>query len=130
MLDDGKLSNFSEAKALFDRGNQAYIKKDYLRALDNYKKSLQIIPGNNSVLENMGFIYYDTGRYDLAGQYFKHSISMKNPGDSGNSFYGMALIQLKNGEKDAAIVNFKKYLKKNPKGFFSRKAMRTIDDLQ
>ncbi len=95
-----------------NKGNSFYHTHDYNKALESYKKALDVNPNNPTVNGNIGLCYLAQGKYDLAIDYTNKAISI-NPNredyyvDLGLSYKGKDLY-------DKAIENYKKAIAVNP----------------
>ncbi len=53
------------------------LNKNYLKAEEAFKKTLQLKPGHEGALYGLGRIYYDEGRYEEAAKLFKQVVNSK-----------------------------------------------------
>lgn len=85
---------------------------DWAGAEDEYKKVLDLEPGNADALRSMGFLYRCTGRFDEAIRLTKKSIDFDPIKPSTYFNYGQLLYHT--NHLDEAIISFKKVLELNP----------------
>jgi len=112
MLDD----DLEQDKIYFSLGNAYYYKKEYDRAIEAYKRSIDINP-DYKVYNNIGITYAKKENYKQAINYYKKSI-VNNPNNS-NSFYNLALSYKKINDCKNALKNYKKALKYDKNSYFS-----------
>lgn len=111
------------AKAYYTKGVY-FDKKDHQTALDFAHQWQFLDPANPNVYDNLGLIYLDLGRLDLALENFQTAINL-NP--EGFVFYlhaGEATKQL--GQKEQAINYYYQAVKLNPQSEF---AQQEVDKL-
>lgn len=95
-----------------NEGNNFYYNHNYNKAIECYKKVLDIYPNNPTVNGNVGLCYLMIANYDLAIDYTNKAIAV-NPNredyyvDLGLSYKGKNLY-------DKAIENYKKAISVNP----------------
>jgi tetratricopeptide (TPR) repeat protein len=120
----------------FESGEKAYHEKRYAAALEDFNKALAITPSDPVIHTDLGYVYYDMGQLDKSHEHFAKALEL-NPSPSNatrglrlpNAFYGLGLLYIKAGDRETAIENFKKYIKTEPSGFYSRSAKKMIRDL-
>jgi tetratricopeptide (TPR) repeat protein len=118
MFKDALVSNSGENH--FKKGFEAYIKKSYDDALDEFKKSIEANPSNPSPYSNIGYLYYDRGNLNMAYEYQKKALDI-DP-NFANAHYGLAVIFKAWGDLKNEKKHLLEYLKIEPLGYFSRKA--------
>lgn len=62
-------------KTWFDKGIKAMDKKNYKRALSNFKTALMLDPSSSEILNNIGVVYYRKNEYTKAEGYFLRALS-------------------------------------------------------
>jgi tetratricopeptide (TPR) repeat protein len=118
---------FNESEENFNKGINAYLGGDLKRSIENFKKSIEIIPSNPVSYSNIGYAYFDLGDMDRSFEYQKKAIEI-DP-NYANAYYGLALIYKKWGDREKAKNYWKEYLRLEPAGYYSRKARKEIDDI-
>lgn len=101
-------SSGNPAKDSFRRGVQYSLKGDHEKAVEEYKKSLELNPNSAVAYSNLGFEYYDLDQFDKSAEYQEKALDI-NP-ELANAFYGLAMALEKKGDKDGAIENYKEFL--------------------
>jgi len=84
-------------------------KKDYQTAAEYYKEGLKYDPEIVEALHNLGHIYNNLGKIDLAIQYYNEAL--KYDPEFGPSLYDLGTIYLEKGEIDAAFEYYNQALK-------------------
>ncbi|MFQ5329042.1 MAG: tetratricopeptide repeat protein [Thermodesulfobacteriota bacterium] len=92
----------------FNRGVRYSLRKDYDKAIEEYKQSLLYNNRVAIVHSNLGFVYLDKGEYDLAIESQKRALAI-DP-SSINAFYGIAMAYEKKGSKENAIKSWEQFL--------------------
>ncbi len=100
---------------LIKKGNEAYNKKQYDIALDNYKKASEKNPGNQKASFNLGNALYKSEKpedaliaYDAAIQ------NSKLPVEKSNSFYNKGVVLQNSKKLPECIDAYKDALRLNP----------------
>lgn len=97
------------------RDRQVYELDKYMRALEEFDKSLEINPENADIWSYKGFALYILGRYEEALEAFDKSLEINPKNENVWSFKGSTLYMLDRPEK--ALKAFDKALQKNPNKF-------------
>lgn len=126
MYEDSK--DKMEGEKYFEQGLNAYLKRDYLVAIEEFKKTLTLTPADPAPYCNLGYVYYDIGMLDKALEYQKKALSI-DP-NLAPAHYGLALIYGRLADKEGAIRHFKEYLRIEPAGHFSKIAKDEIIGLK
>jgi tetratricopeptide (TPR) repeat protein len=126
----------NSASRHFESGERAYQEKRYANALEEFNKAQMITPSDPVLLTDIGYVYYDMGQIQMAHEYFIKALELApSPSDAThglrlpNALYGLGLVYNKMGDKDKAIKHFKKYIKTEPSGYYSRSAKKLIREL-
>jgi tetratricopeptide (TPR) repeat protein len=88
----------------------------YDKAIDECKKALKIKPDFPEAYNNLGYIYYETGKYSFAINEYKKAIELKPDYISAHNNLGIAYKKvglLEKAKKESEIV--KGIMKKNRK---------------
>ncbi len=95
----------NSAEAFFLLGN-AYYKTNPAKAIEAYKKALEISPDNSDYLTNLGVAYYLAGNLDDSERSLRKAVE-KSPDDAtANYLLGVTLLQ--KGQLDDALSQFGK----------------------
>lgn len=86
-----------------------------IEAINAFKKTLDITPGDFEVLNNLGVIYENLGKLDQAIFYFEQSIILNKNFFEAN--YNLANLLVKKGELEKAVSKYKEAIKLNKKNF-------------
>lgn len=112
----------------YKRGMHAYLAGNYIRAIEEFGKSLQYDSTNPTTLSDLAYAYYDIYQYDKAFEFHRRALNI-DP-NYANSYYGLALIYKKRGDLSSARVHWEKYLDLEPNGYFSRRALQEIESIK
>ncbi|HOP51081.1 MAG TPA: tetratricopeptide repeat protein, partial [Ignavibacteriales bacterium] len=77
-----------------------------------YEKIVSLFPQEYKYIYEIGIIYFDNNKYDLALQYFNRLI--RNTKEFIKAYFYLGTIYQKRTQFQAAIDNFQEYLKSNP----------------
>ena len=111
--------------ALIKLGNIYYDTGEDAKAIEYYKRALEIDPNNCNVRTDMGTNYKRLGKLDDAIKEYKKSIEI-NPKHSPSHFnMGAVLFEKKLYEE--AIQSWQKYIELEPHGQLSEAARQQID---
>lgn len=100
------------AKIYFEKGLQEYEKENYLFAIDNYKKSLEIVPDRLSTLNNLIASFLKIGQLKSANYYINIGLTIDKNDDVLLLNEGVYNLKVKN--LDSALISFKKAIFVNP----------------
>jgi tetratricopeptide (TPR) repeat protein len=123
-----KLSGEAGADKYFKIGLKAYAEERMNDAESAFLRVLEINPRHVTAMVNLGYIYYDTKRLDVAFSFMNKAIEI-DPAN-GLAHYGLATIFRDRGDKAAASLHFEKYLKQEPTGYYSRQAKQELIKLR
>lgn len=96
------------AKDSFKRGVQYSLKGDHEKAIEEYKKSLELNPHSAEAYSNLGYEYYDMKDFDKSVESQEKALDM-NP-DLANAYYGLAMALEKKGDNDGALENYREFM--------------------
>jgi len=94
------------------RGDFYYHSEDYILAIDNYTKALDIRTDNCNIYFYTGNSYYNTGNKDLALYSYTNAIGLDN--ENYELYYHRGKVYTDLGEKEFALNDFTKVLGLNP----------------
>lgn len=126
MFESAKLMNSGQRH--FEKGVKAYLAKQYGIALGEFQKSMAVNPSNPAPYTNIGYIYFDMGQTGLAYEYQRKALEA-DP-EYANAHYGLALVYTRQGNIEMAKQHWKEYLRIEPEGYFSRKAMKALSEIR
>ncbi|MDB5275051.1 MAG: hypothetical protein JWR61_6 [Ferruginibacter sp.] len=103
------------SNTLIKNGNEAYNKKEYDVAADNYRKAADKEPANEKAQYNLGNALYKKGNADDALQAYDAAIkSSKSKSDQSASWYNKGVSLQNNKKLPECIDAYKNALKLNP----------------
>lgn len=109
-------------------GMANHQKRDYRRAIDNYKKALELFPRNSPAYDNMGYAYENLREYDLAIGAYKKSIEYSP--DIAISHLRLGRIYLKLNRHEEAAQEFIKTINSDSKGRYAEEARRLLEHVK
>ncbi len=100
------------AKIYFLKGLQEYENGNYLFAIENYKKSLEIVPDRLSTLNNLIASFFKIGKLKSAKYYINIGLTINKNDDVLLLNEGVYNLKVKNLE--SALISFNKAIFVNP----------------
>lgn len=99
VLEDRK--KCKEAEVYFCGGVESFNTKDYEKAIEDFRKAIEIAPEHHQAYYNLGVIYYHTGDIKRAEDFWKKTLDFdsKNP----KVFLNLGILSYKNGKIDEAV---------------------------
>jgi len=108
-------NNFKEVAGNYQGLGYSYeAKRDYSAALLNYKKYAEMEPKNFLPYNRLGWTYYNLEKYDDAITQFKIANNLK---EVAGNYQGLGYSYSAKRDYSAALLNYKKYAKMEPKNF-------------
>ncbi len=110
------LASFSQnEKALIKKGNEAYSKKEYEKAVTEYKKATEKDPANTTAQYNLGNALYKNKKADEAVTAYENALgNSTSKDDRSRSFYNKGVVLQNNKKIPECIDAYKNALKLNP----------------
>jgi Ca-activated chloride channel homolog len=117
------------------KGNEAYIKGDFDKAVEWYQKALSKDAGNNTAKYNLGVTLFRQKKYKEAAASFRDaSVSEEDKGQRAQVLYNTGVALAKEDKLPEAIEAFKESLRQDPTNEDCRfnlvKAMNTLKKKQ
>jgi Ca-activated chloride channel family protein len=101
-------------KVLIKKGNDAYEKKEYENAINNYKQATEKSPANSTAQYNLGNALYKNKKTDEAVQAYDNAVeNAESKEDKSKSFYNKGVVLQNNHKLPECIEAYKKALKLN-----------------
>ena len=101
--------------SIVKKGNDAYEKKEYGKAIDNYRNVIEKNPLNATAQFNLGNALYRNKKSDEALGAYENAINNANAtADKSVSFYNKGVVLQNNKKLPECIDAYKKSLKLNP----------------
>jgi type II secretory pathway predicted ATPase ExeA/Tfp pilus assembly protein PilF len=100
-------------KALLLLGKVYTGQKQYGKALETYQKATDLNPEMPGLFFNLGFLYAAKDEYALAEGAFARAIELSPP-YLDKALFNLAVVQDKQGKRDASLQSLKKALEVNP----------------
>jgi len=114
------------------RGNEAYRAKDYLTAVESYRKALSITPSSPIASFNLGNSYFRDTKTDLAMEQFG-SIAESDapPTMRSGAFYNKGVVLTSQKKLPESIEAYKAALRLNPTDSLARQNLqRALNELR
>jgi len=110
------VASFSQdEKATIKKGNEAYSKKEYDKAVTSYKTVTDKNPANGTAQYNLGNALYKSQKADEAVAAFDNALSNTTSKlDKSKSFYNKGVVLQNNKKLPECIAAYKNALKLNP----------------
>jgi tetratricopeptide (TPR) repeat protein len=110
------VSGFAQGeKVIIKEGNDAYNKKDYPLAADQYSKVLQKNPENTTAQYNLGnALYKSEKREDAIAAYDKSINRLTKPVEKSNAWYNKGVVLHNDKKLPECIAAYKNALKLDP----------------
>jgi len=81
--------------------------KDQEKAVQYYQKAMELTPTDSGLYNNLGSLYADMGKIDLAQAQFQKAADL-NPAGAGRVYYNMGVTFYNKGKMDEAATALKK----------------------
>jgi tetratricopeptide (TPR) repeat protein len=108
-------SNAQAEKALIKKGNEAYEKKEYDNAINNYQKAVTKSPANPTAQYNLGNALYKNKKPDDAVQAYDNAVlNAASKEDKAKAFYNKGVVLQNNKKLPECIDAYKNTLKLDP----------------
>jgi Ca-activated chloride channel family protein len=102
-------------KKLIKQGNDAYNKKEFEKAAENYKKVIDKSPANTTAQYNMGNALYKNNNTEEALAAYNNAVAAtKNNIDKAKAFYNKGVVLQNNKKLPECVDAYKNALKLNP----------------
>ncbi len=102
-------------KLLIKKGNEAYEKKEYDKAITNYQQAAEKSPANSTAQYNLGNAFYKNKKTDEAVQAYDNALSNATSNTNrSNTFYNKGVVLQQNKKLPECIDAYKNALKLNP----------------
>ncbi|MCX6775999.1 MAG: tetratricopeptide repeat protein [Candidatus Micrarchaeota archaeon] len=102
-----------DSLAYLSRGSAHYNKEEYVKAIENFSKIIELNPKYADAYYNRGNAHFKIGEYDKAIENFSKAIEL-DPKDA-EMYSNRGLVYDSKGEYDKAIENYDKAIGLNPK---------------
>jgi tetratricopeptide (TPR) repeat protein len=113
----------------FNMGVQYSLRGNHDKAIEEYKKSLEINPHSAVVHSNLGFEYYDKDDYKKSVESQRKALEM-DP-DLPNAYYGLAMALQKEGDNEGALENYREFMSiSEPHSLWWNNAKAIVDQLE
>jgi tetratricopeptide (TPR) repeat protein len=118
------LENPTDAKSLFELGNQMHELGDYDGALKSYRSALEIEPNSPVILANLGSISYKLGDYSGAKEAYERALELEPHRADTLRNLGVALGNL--GDNEGAEERLRKAVQLDPSLFDVHRALGVV----
>ena len=106
-------SSYNEYKEYIKAGKIAIAKKEYIKAIDNYSKAIELSPFESSHYYYRGLAWYKKGNRKRAVEDFTKAVLLDSKSSSAYIYRG--LCRMEEGEYREALSDFKMALERDPK---------------
>ncbi len=101
--------------ALIKKGNEAYTKQEYEKAITQYQKAIEKSPSNEVAQFNLGNALFKSNKPDDAVSAFDNAVNQsKNKDNKSQAWYNKGVVQQNNKKLPECIESYKNALKLNP----------------
>jgi tetratricopeptide (TPR) repeat protein len=114
-------------KALLLLGKLYTGQKQYDKALETYQKATDLNPEMPGLFFNLGFLYTAKDEYSLAEGAFARAIELSPP-YLDKALFNLAVVQDKQGKRDASLQSLKKALEINPNNQKARDLLERVTE--
>jgi Ca-activated chloride channel family protein len=119
------ISSAQDDKKLIKQGNEAYEKKEYDKAIQDYQQASEKSPTNSTAQYNLGNAFYKSKKTDEAVQAYDNAVAnADNKLDKSNSFYNKGVVLQNNKKLPDCIDAYKNALKLNPQNEDARQNLQ------
>lgn len=103
-------------RSLVRKGNRAFAKERYDRAIDRYKTAAEKTPGTWEASYNLGNALYRTEQYDAAAQALQAAAAdtLRPAADRAEAYYNLGDVQFRQQKLRESLESFKSALRLNP----------------
>ncbi|HEX2683026.1 MAG TPA: VWA domain-containing protein [Ferruginibacter sp.] len=110
-----KITFAQDQKSLIKKGNDAYEKKDYEKAVTNYQQAITKSPADPVAQYNLGNALYKNKKTDDAVQAYDNALSNAgSDADKAKAFYNKGVVLQNNKKLPECIEAYKNALKLDP----------------
>lgn len=117
--------------ALYNMGWAYYSKKDYNRALAQYREVIRSDPQTllmPQIMKNIGLVYYDQNNLAEAAHHFEKSVAMDSTLFDAYFLLGQSYVKM--NESGKARTAFQKVLDLAPESSFGRRARTSLQNIR
>ncbi|WP_297605560.1 tetratricopeptide repeat protein [uncultured Alistipes sp.] len=103
-------------RSLVRKGNRAFAKERYDRAVDRYKTAVERTPGSWEATYNLGNALYRTEQFDAAAQALQAAAAdtLRPAADRAEAYYNLGDVQFRQQKLAESLESFKSALRLNP----------------
>jgi len=125
LLNRATLADPNNLTALLLLGKLYTGQKQYGKALETYQKATDLNPEMPGLFFNLGFLYAAEDDYALAEGAFTRAIELSPP-YLDKALFNLAVVQDKQGKRDASLQSLKKALEVNPSNEKARDLLQHV----
>ncbi len=108
----------------FNSGVEYYRQREFAKAIQSYKKVIELNPSYFEAYNNLGIIYQDLGDYDKASELYNKAIKV-NP-QYEKAYNNLGILYLITNRYDEALTAFQNALRINPNNVESNINLGTL----
>jgi tetratricopeptide (TPR) repeat protein len=101
---------------------------EYRKAIENYKKSVEVFPRNSPAYDNMGLAYESLGEWELAIEAYKKSIEYSS--NFPVSHLNLGRLYLKLGRHEEAKKELFEAIKTDSRGPYAEEARKLMEQVK
>jgi Tfp pilus assembly protein PilF len=112
------------ATAFLNRANIYARRTQYEKAFSDYKRALELDPGNALIAYNVGNAYLDSGQPALAAAAFSRAVSL----DAGFAlaYFNRGIARKRLGDSSGADADFRRTLELDPTAEYARRQLHQM----
>jgi len=125
------MANLSEALKEKDLGNEAYKKRDFVKAHQHYDKAIELDPKNITFLTNKAAVYFEETKYEDCIKLCEHAVEVGRENHSDYKLIAKALARIGNAYlKQDRMKDALHYFDKSVSEFRDPQVLKIQKDLE
>jgi len=111
------LPSLGQAKptsSLNSKGNKLYLKGEYQKALELYKRAESQDPKSPAISNNLGNVAHQQQNFEEAGRYYQRALENTNQRELANTYYNLGNNYFRGSQLEQAMASYERCLELNP----------------